>query len=427
MRRIVSAVSMRSKRLGILGALATLPAVAQITAPPTLNSLYSFAGGSDGATPYSEALVIGKCGELYGTTTAGGIDDSGTVFSLTPPTVPLGAWTEAVLYRFAGGSDGSGPGGVVLGSGGVLYGSTNSGGTSNYGTVYSLTPPAAPGDSWTKTTLYNFTGVNDGAAPSQLVIGAKGQLYGTAAGYVAGPSYQGTVFSLTPPESSGGSWTETTLHIFTCGDDGCIPYGGVVIGKGGVLYGTTYYGGPSADGTVFSVAPPTSPGEPWTEAVLHSFTGGSDGYGPYASLVIGSGGVLYGTTQYGGASFFGLGTVFSVTPPASAGDPWTHSVLHSFGNADGGTETDARIVIGPGGALCSTTSDGGASDDGTVFCLKPPASAGDPWTEVVLHSFGGSDGANPVGAVVIGPGGVFYGTTSEGGASNDGTLYQLTP
>jgi uncharacterized repeat protein (TIGR03803 family) len=359
---------MLSKWLGILGALAILPAVAQMTAPQiTLTTLHSFAGGSDG----------------------------------------------------------SGPGvGVVIGPGGVLYGATNSGGTSNYGTAYSLTPPASPGGSWTKNTLYNFTGVNDGAGPSHLVIGSNGRLYGTAAGYVVGPSYQGTVFSLTPPASPGGSWTETTLHIFTCGDDGCIPSGGLVIGKAGALYGTTFYGGPTANGTVFSVTPPASPGGSWTEAVLHSFSG-SDGSGPYAGVVIGSGGVLYGTTQYGGTSF-SLGTVFSVTPPSSAGGLWTETVLHSFVSADRGQEPAARVVIGAGGALCSTTIDGGASNDGTVFCLRPPASPGDPWTEVVLHSFDGSDGANPVGAVVIGPGHVLYGTTSAGGASNNGTVYQLT-
>ena len=329
-----------------------------------------------------------------------------------------------MLHAFNG-SDGSLPqAGVVIGPGGVLYGTAEQGGSSSNGVVFSLTPPASPGGSWTENTIYTFKGGDDGAGPRQLVVGSS-RLYGTTDG--GGTSADGTVFSLTPPASAGGSWTETTLHSFACGDDdGCIPYGGVVIGKGGVLYGTTFHGGPTATGTVFSLTPPASPGGSWTETLLHTFAGGRDAANPYVGVTIGSGGVLYGASQYGGSSYYGA--VFAVTPPTSPGGLWTEAVLKSF-VYDGlrGQGPVAGILTSPAGDVCSTAPDGGASADGVVFCLEPPASPDGTWTEVVLHSFTGSDGANPVGALTIGAGKVLYGTTSTGGASNYGTVYQLTP
>jgi len=319
--------------------------------PPSLHTLHSFGGGSDGASPYSESLAVGCGGVLYGTTQAGGTSNDGTVFALTPPRTPGGSWSETVLHSFNG-SDGTLPSeGVVIGPGGVLYGTTDSGGTSNYGVVFSLTPSTPSGDSCTERTLYNFAGGSDGAHPRQLVIGLNG-LYGTTDGYVAGASAMGTVFSLTPPASPGGSWTETTLYTFAGGSDGATPYTGLVIGAGGVLYGTTFYGGTANGGTVFTLTPPASRSASWTEDILHTFTGGSDGSGPYAGVVIGSDGVLYGTTQYGGAA--GRGTVFSLTPPASEDGAWTENVLHSFAGREGAGPV-AGIAIGPRGVLYTTT------------------------------------------------------------------------
>jgi hypothetical protein len=203
-----------------------------------------------------------------------------------------------------------------MGSGGVLYGAAQSGGVNGaQGTVFSLTPPTAPGGAWTETTLYDFLGGADGSEPvAGVVIGAGGVLYGTTeAGGTGGT--RGTVFSLTPPSSPGGSWTEVVLYKFAGSpSDGANPFSGVVIGTGGVLYGTTGPGGSLGDGTVFSLTPPLSPGGSWTESVLYNFTGGSDGSGP-EGVVIGSGGVLYGTTSGAGNTYcdFGCGTVFSLT------------------------------------------------------------------------------------------------------------------
>ena len=406
------------------------------TSPPRLTTLHEFAGHpNDGGNPGYGAMVIGKGGVLYGTTVAGGTSDKGTVFSVTPPASPGGAWTETVLYSFTGyPSDGWNPGArVVIGTGGVLYGTTFGGGTSNAGTVFSLTPPASPGGAWTEAVLYSFTGGSDGSNPiAGVVIGKGGVLYGTTM-FAGGPSASGTVFSLTPPASPGGVWTQAVLHSFTgYPSDGRAPHAGVAIGKGGVLYGTTPYGGTHDQGTVFSLTPPASPGGVWTEAVLYSF-GINNGDSPWTGVVaIGKGGVLYGTTYTGGT--LSVGTVFSLTPPASPGGAWTFSMLYSFtGPPSDGMVPYAGVVIGTGGVLYGTTINGGTGNCtgfgqagcGTAFSLTPPASPGGVWTEAVLYSFtGGSDGYEPPSGVVIGRGGVLYGTTSSGGTVF-GTVFKL--
>jgi uncharacterized repeat protein (TIGR03803 family) len=325
---------------------------------------------------------------------------------------------------------------VIIGHGGVLYGTTEGGGTSNNGTVFSLTPPGSPGASWTETALYSFAGApNDGANPmdSPVAIGPGGVLYGTT--YFGGAFNNGIVFCLTPPVSPGGVWTETVLYSFTGSpNDGANPEAGVVIGGGGVLYGTTAGGGISACafggcGIVFSLKPPSSPGGSWTETVLHSLTDsegsnpegnvviGSDGAAPEAGVAIGSSGELYGTTFISGA--FDFGTAFSLTPPALPGSSWTERVPHSFGSSsrDGMVPTSTP-VIGSRGVLYGTTEYGGSScrgmGCGVVFSLIPPASSAGRWTERILQRFNGTDGANPIAGVGIGSGGVLYGTTASG-------------
>ena len=403
---------------------------------PSLRTLYNFTGGSGGGNPFA-SVVIGSDGVLYGTTD-GGTTSNGTVFSLTPPASPGGAWTEAVLHSFAGApNDGANPfAPVVIGHGGVLYGTTNVGGTSNNGTVFSLTPPASAGGAWTETVLHSFDGSpNDGAdAQAGVVIGDNGVLYGTTTGggiFACPFGGCGTVFALRPPPSPGGSWTETELHAFRYTDGGT-PVGGVVIGSG-MLYGTTSIGGGFANGTAFSLTPPATPGDSWTETTLHNFGSTSaDGTEPRAGVVIGSGGVLYGTTFTGG--LLGAGKVFSLTPPASSGGSWTETVLCNFGGSDHAALNPASaLVIGSGGALYGTTQDGGSTSSscgfmgcGTIFVLTPPGSAGGTWTESILLYFDATDGAEPFTGVVIGRG-ALYGTTAYGGTANSGTVFSLTP
>ncbi len=406
--------------------------LAQDSSP--LKTLYSFTGQPDGGNPVA-GVVIGQDGALYGTTNSGGTSNYGTVFKLTPPASAGEVWKETALHDFLSGSDGSNPVAVVvIGKGGALYGTTYNGGASGLGTVFELKPPATSGEAWPETVLHSFTGssgpccVNDGANPSAgVVVGKGGVLYGTTknGGGVETESSFGTVFELRPPTSPGGHWRESVLFSFV-GCCGANPAAGVVIGGGGVLYGTTEFGGarclgPAIGcGTVFQLAS-------GTETVLFNFPFSSAG--PVAAMVIGPGGVSYGTTSgYTENGGVGPGTVFSLAPPASPGEAWTETLLHSFTGGSDGFGPYAPVAIGSGGVLYGTTAAGGTSNAGTVFSLTPPASPGGSWTETVLYSFtGGTDGADPVAGLAIGENGALYGTTSGGGASNAGTVFALRP
>jgi uncharacterized repeat protein (TIGR03803 family) len=401
-------------------------------ATPGVTTLYSFTNkAGDGAYPQAP-LVLGSNGTLYGTTMLATGFSTGTVFKLVPPSSAGGAWTEVVLHLFNGvpGQPGDGAypyGGLVLTSTGTLYGTTDSGGQSSNGTVFALTPPSGTGP-WTESLLHSFTSTNgDGSGPlAGLVTGPNGVLYGTTSG--GGSAHAGTVFQLTPPASQGAPWTETILYSFTgLNGDGKNPNAGVIIGAGGVLYGTTAYGGTSNYGAVFQLTPPAS-GTTWTEQILYSFAGYSDGEHPVAGLHLGPSGLLYGTTTTGGAGR--QGTVFQLVPPSSLGGAWTESILHSFTGTNGdGADPCGNVVFNSAGVMFGTTAGGGKASFGTVFLLKPPASSGMPWTETILHNFTDQspDGGNPRAGLVIAPSGVLYGTTSNGGASGYGAVFQVTP
>jgi uncharacterized repeat protein (TIGR03803 family) len=285
------------------------------------------------------------------------------------------------LYTFQNGMDGESPSGVVIGKDGVLYG-TSQGGTNGSGTVFSLTPPGTSGEAWTQEVLYSFLGAatGDGAGPSGVVVGNGGVLYGTTSG--GGTTGNGTVFSLAPPSSASGQWTETVLYSFQGGtSDGALPSFGVVIGKDGVLYGTTYSGGKDDGGTVFSLTPPAFPGTDWTEAVLSGFRFS----GSPSALTIGKRGELYGTNTFANAA----GTVFEVDPPSGGKGQWTETIDFSFGcQGAEGCRPYGSVVIGTGGVLYGTTEEGGANHTGgVVYSLSPPASTGAAWTETVLYNF----------------------------------------
>jgi uncharacterized repeat protein (TIGR03803 family) len=354
--------------------------------------LYGFSGGKrDGWLPSGVIFGSGSGDQpiLYGTAWYGGAYGFGTVFSLTPPASGDGLWTETTLYSF-GGVDGEYPyGGVVLGRGPggqpVLYGTTFQGGDVGLGTVYSLTP-GAPGAAWTHTVLHNFTGGSDGVnlqAGVAIGVGPGGRtvLYGSTL-WGGGSANGGTVFSLTSPDlhNPTGSWTETILHSFT-GPDGSYPDAGVVIASQPngvlVLYGTTVYGGSDNYGTVFSLTPPAPGGSGWTETVLASLTGGSDGGLIYANVGVGSGRegqpVLYGVAAIGGVypGNEGTGTVFSVSAPGAPGGEWTKTVLHSFTDSQDGGVPMSTVLVGEHGYVYGTTTNGGSNYNGTVYQLRP--------------------------------------------------------
>ncbi len=203
--------------------------------------------------------------------------------------------------------------------------------------------------------------------------------------------------SLTRATAQNESRSLTTLYNFhgAYGDGGG-PVAGVLIGSGGLLFGIPTNGRAANDGTVFSLTPPSSTGGEWTETVLHSFVAGpTDGALP-SSLVLGSGGVLYGSTEGGGddaaigcRGVFGCGIIFSLTPPpggpTASAAMWNETVLYSF--TGGSFPTGLAVRNGKG--LFGTTGNLGSVGDGSVFSLVPTASSRGDWTETVLDSFQG--------------------------------------
>src|SRR5579871_852930 len=241
------------------------------------NVLYSFGGAPDGALPQypNASLAIDSSGVLYGVTYYGGTSKScnpgcGTVFSLTPPTVPGGPWTESILWDFAGGTDGAYPvAGPVLGPGGVLYGATLKGGAADRGNVFALSPPATQGGSWTKTVIHSFP-KDPKLHPNSLIIASDGILYGTTNLSDAG-SEGGTVFCLTPPSGGADKWAYSTLFQFPTEQSHASishqPSGPLVLNEQtGVLFGATGNGG--GLGTVFKLLPPKAGQSSWTKIVL---------------------------------------------------------------------------------------------------------------------------------------------------------------
>lgn len=354
--------------------------------------LHDFGFGSDGAFVLAP-LLLSRDGVLYGTTVYGGsgscnpqfegFHGCGTVFSLTPPSSGSG-WTENILYSFVGGSDGAYPsGGLAIDRNGVLYGTTEAGGSGSCvqvsgtgcGTVFSLMPGKT--GAWTEAVLYSFAGSPvDGSVPEAgVVIGKNGTLYGTTT--TDGMFKLGNVYSVVPPPSSGGAWTEVVIHDFAgYPDDGGLPAAPLLVGTDGTLYGTTVVGGRANEGIVYSLAQLSSDENAWTETLLHTFTGPPNGAAPAAPLVMGNGGLLYGSTTSGGTSLCQAsgycGSVFSLTPPASGDGPWTETVLHSFYGKDGDTP-ESGVVIDADGILYGTTEPPGIGRIlyGTVYSIKP--------------------------------------------------------
>ena len=283
----------------------------KITPGGTFTTLHNF-NISDGLDPYA-GLIQAADGNFYGTTIEGGSLDAGTIFKLTP------AGTLTTLYSFAiGSTNGYGPyGGVIQGTDGAFYGTTNKGGSNNFGTVFKFTPGG------TLTTLHSFSGAADGSSPSAgLIQATDGNFYGTtsAAGGVGGG--YGTVFKITP----GG--TLTTLHSFSGGTDGGRPSAGLIQATDGNFYGTTESGGTANAGTIFMVTPGG------TLTTLYSFSGGTDGGSPLAGLVEGADGNLYGTAPSAGAN--GFGTVFVLQtklPTSSSATPAITLVQNAEGGA----------------------------------------------------------------------------------------------
>jgi len=411
--------------------------------------LHSFQGGNDGLTP-AGGVVFDKAGNLYGVTNEGGSTCSspgcGTIFQLAPPTQKGGAWTETILYGFNG-TDGSTPvGGAIIDGNGNLYGTAAYGGSGacllfgdnvGCGVVYELSPPTKKGGQWTYAVLYNFQGGKDALFPwGDLVFDSKGNLYGATQfgggkGTTCNPYFDGncgTVFKLSPPKKKGGSWTEKILHSFAGGTDGATPNGGLALDSKGAIYGTTFSGGGQGChcyGMAFKLAPPAKKGGTWAEKQLHVFTGGDDGGQPSAGLISDAMGSLYGVA--GGGNVSGGGIVFRLT---LVSERWKETVLHWFSDNDEGPPLGG-LIFGSVGNLYGTTT--GGDEGAAVFRLKASKSKKDAWTLTILHMFTGvPDGIAPDAPMIFDKLGNLYSTTQRGGTgacypAGCGTVFEVSP
>ncbi len=363
--------------------------------------LYTFTGGVDGGQPYA-GVIFDSAGNLYGVTQFGGAYGQGTVFKLTPSAD--GTWTETVVYSFTGGSDGSQPLGGLATDGDNIYGTTAYGGENNdsCGTLFILESSSY------FVVLHTFDDLTgDGCQPQADLNWDGSGLLGTT-WYGGGPSEQGTVFAWGP----GGYYYFWPFQ----GINGRGPNGLGLVGYG--VYGTTQFGGLPGRGNVFELNSPIM--------VKHVFTStDKEGYNPAGDLAtqVNANGVMimYGANIGGGVG--GRGTIYQFAQSPSNYNVWATSVLHSFSGSDG-AYPEAGVVLDAAGNLYGTTSLGGSANAGIVFKLTPVAK--NTWTYKVLYSFtGGTDGGNPWSTVVLDSAGNLYGTTTSGGASNQGVVYEV--
>jgi uncharacterized repeat protein (TIGR03803 family) len=312
---------------------------------------------------------------------------------------------ETVLYTFTGGIDGANPTSrLTFDSAGNLYGTTYGGGLWGYGTVFELSPNGSGG--WNETVLYSFTGGADGANPNYayVMFDSAGNLYGTTYnGGISGCGREslgcGVVFELSPV---GTSWTETVLHTFAGGTDGTNAVNGLVMDGAGNLYGKT--NSYSAEGrfsdTVFELTPS---GGGWTNQVIASLGGLST-----SGLTMRSGSI-YTTSSNG---------VFEVSPNGNGG--WQTHRLYTFSNVD----PVGTLAFDQWGNIYGTAAGAGRSG-GMMYTLTPPYGGFGYWTMRTIHSFvgGQADGANPAGGLLLDVSTTLYGATYYGGEYNQGTVF----
>lgn len=387
--------------------------------------LYSFQGGADGAHPSSALISLN--GKLYGTTPYGGsgcFTGCGTVFEVSS------AGQETIVYRFKGQADGAHPYAGLLALNGTLYGTTQNGGgagcgSGGCGTIFAVNTAGS------EHVVYSFQGGTDGSKPEAELVALDGVLYGTTefGGSTACAQRCGTVFAVTP-----ATGVETVLHRFQGGTDGYHPVAALIFAQG-AFYGTTQSGGfvssPSnyacvyfspGCGTIFKVTPMGK--ERIVYPFYWSFSDPNGGATPTAPLIYANG-KFYGTTILGGtdgnASMFGpgCGTVFA----KRSNRPLTYLHLFQRPNSYSCKAAEPNGLIFENGSLYGTTQ-----DPGTIFKLDLSG------TIAFTHSFsGGADGSAPLAGLVAGADGLLYGTTWEGGGKGCyrhlgcGTIFETSP
>lgn len=411
--------------LAILLAFAVAPSSAQ-----TYEVLYNFSTAT-GAQPMGQ-IAFDKAGNIYGTTEDGGSESAGTVFELSPPAAPGAAWTETVLYSFSG-TDAGGyypVGGITIDKLGNLYGTTTWGGGTrcNCGTVFKLEPPTTPGGAWSYRTLHHFGGwPSDGSDPeAPVTVNNSGNIFGTT--YTGGLYYNSS-------EEAGGvafklspqgnGWVETVLWNFGAPGDASYPMSDLVSDSLGNYYGTSIVGGSAGVGAVFKLSPPSAGGTAWTESVLYSFPLPGSEFGDFPQ-----GSLLIDShgNLFGtatGSIAFCCSSVFELSPPAS-GSAWTIKSLYTF--------TLASSSYGPVGLTKDSTAQNlyGVTSlfryYPVAFQLAKPTGSGGAWTYSQLHAFGSQDGAGPKTPPLWDTSGNLHGTVWGGGnKGGDGAIYEITP
>jgi len=387
----------------LLAILMTLLFTFDALAVDKLTVLHSLnPNNGDGSGP-TGGLFMDHAGNLYGGST------SGVVFQLTPN--GSGGWNYNVLSTCCA----YGLGSFVMDQAGNLYGTTF------FGELFELSPTSS--GPWTLSIVYQFSG---GSEISPLLIDAAGNLYGAATGGAGGFGY---IFEFSP--LSSGGWSLNILHEFSgidgkedSGAAGLVP--GLIMDSTGDIYGATYAGGTSNNGVVFRLH---NSGGVWHESILHQFRG-ADGANPDAALVMDASGNLFGTTNAGGAS--GFGVIFETSHVSGS---WQTRVLHHFGGFSvDGAYPNAAMLIDASGNLFGTTAAGGTSFEctvgtaagcGTAFELKHNGSA---WKEITLHSFQAKgDGGVPGGVIADAAGNLYGGALFGGRFDNAGVIFELTP
>jgi len=398
----------------LLMALALALVVAQPAGAQTENVIYNFAVGSGVGGGPMGGLIADSAGNLYG---AAGSNDGGAAYELIPSSG--GVWTLKVLHEF-GSSGLVGPyTGFTRDAAGNLYGASTFGGSNGWGAVFELKPIS--NGTWREQTLYSFSNSNvDGHYPAAtLTLDAAGNLYGAT--QQGGLKNVGVVFKLTP-SATGGGWKETILYSLPYKEEhwNFSDYP-LAMDASGNLYGVTNTGGALGGGYVFKLSPTHS--GPWAFTTLYSFgLWGSGPLSPWSGVVFDSAGNLYGVTAGGGTE--GVGTVYQLSP--SSGGRWRERTLVNFPSSCSPTcRPESGIVVDSSGNIFGTAI-GGAFSFGSAYKVSPNGDG--TWTLTSLHDFvSGNDAAYPTSGALLDISGKLYGTSGEGGTSNRGTVYEITP
>ncbi len=341
---------------------------------------------NDGVEIYGH-LTLASDGNFYGITYRGGINGYGTIFKLTA------AGIYSVLHSMSSATDGSSSiSSLTEGTDGNLYGTTNSGGASGYGTVFKITKAGV------FTTLKSFNGTTDGYyCQSDLIQATDGNFYGTC--YGGGSDVSGVVFKI----SSAGVYT--VIRNFKYSTDGGSPKSRLIQNSDGSFYGITYSGGTKSSGTIYKITSTN------VFSVLHAFVSTTEGTNSTSALVKGDDGKLYAMATAGG--MYNMGTVFSIATDG------TFSVLQNFNGAGLGNAPYNTFIKGADSAYYCTTSYGGAYGYGSIIKICGGIASN-------LYSFNQSkDGSYPKGKLLLASDGNFYGMTNSGGAHSAGTIFKI--